>query len=51
MLLLATFFPASETGDAEPNDDIVTVSQILHTCTYKYKYIRMYKHIYRIAGF
>ena len=28
MLLLATFFPASETADDvnEPNDDIVTVS-------------------------
>ena len=29
MLLLATFFPASDTADVEPNDDIVTVS-----CTY-----------------
>lgn len=26
MLLLATFFPATETADVEPNDDIVTVS-------------------------
>ena len=26
MLLLATFFPASDTADVEPNDDIVTVS-------------------------
>ena len=26
MLLLATFFPATEAEDAETNDDIVTVS-------------------------
>ena len=32
MLLLATFFPASETADVEPianDDDIVTVSYII----------------------